>query len=102
MLHVHGFADYFFQTGYAEWWNARGYDFYAIDLRKYGRSIREHQTPNYVDDLRDYFPEIDEAWARVAGRDGHDHVVLTRPLDRRADAAAVGRRPPAADWPAWC
>ena len=29
VLHVHGFADYFFQTEYAEWWNARGYDFYA-------------------------------------------------------------------------
>jgi alpha-beta hydrolase superfamily lysophospholipase len=77
VLHVHGFADYFFQTGYAEWWNAQGYDFYAIDLRKYGRSIREHHTPNYVSDLRDYYPEIDEAWARVSGRDGHDHVVLT-------------------------
>ena len=36
VLHVHGFADYFFQTGYAQWWNAQGYDFYAIDLRKYG------------------------------------------------------------------
>ena len=23
VLHVHGFADYFFQTGYAEWWNTR-------------------------------------------------------------------------------
>jgi alpha-beta hydrolase superfamily lysophospholipase len=77
VLHVHGFADYFFQTGYAEWWNAQGYDFYAIDLRKYGRSIREHHTPNYVSDLRDYYVEIDEAWARVSGRDGHDHVVLT-------------------------
>ena len=45
VLHVHGFADYFFQTEYAEWWTDRGYDFYALDLRKYGRSLREHQTP---------------------------------------------------------
>jgi alpha-beta hydrolase superfamily lysophospholipase len=74
---VHGFADYFFQTSYAEWWNERGYDFYAIDLRKYGRSLREHQTPNYVADLREYFPELDEAWARVTGRDEHDHVLLS-------------------------
>ena len=51
VLHVHGFADYFFQTEYAEWWTARGYDFYALDLRKYGRSILPHQTPNYVSDL---------------------------------------------------
>ncbi len=40
VLHVHGFADYFFQTEYAAWWLERGYDFYAIDLRKYGRSLR--------------------------------------------------------------
>ena len=59
MLHVHGFADYFFQTAYAEWWTERGYDFYALDLRKYGRSILPHQTPNYIADLHDYFPELD-------------------------------------------
>jgi alpha-beta hydrolase superfamily lysophospholipase len=77
VLHVHGFADYFFQTAYAEWWNARGYDFYAVDLRKYGRSIREHQTPNYVDDIRDYFADLDAAWWRITERDGHDHVVTS-------------------------
>jgi alpha-beta hydrolase superfamily lysophospholipase len=77
VLHVHGFADYFFQTEFAEWWNERGYDFYAIDLRKYGRSIRDHQTPNFVADIREYFPELDEAWSRVTDRDDHDHVVLS-------------------------
>ena len=75
VLYVHGFADYFFQTEYAAWWTDRGYDFYAVDLRKYGRSLREHQTPNYVADLREYFPELDEAWRRITERDGHDHVV---------------------------
>ena len=77
VLYVHGFADYFFQTALAEWWNARGYDFYAIDLRKYGRSLRPHQTPNYVTDLREYFPDLDAAWTRITERDGHDHVVAT-------------------------
>jgi alpha-beta hydrolase superfamily lysophospholipase len=76
VLHVHGFADYFFQTGYAEWWTDRGYDFYALDLRKYGRSIAPHHTPNFVTDLHDYFEEIDEAWSRITERDGHDHVVV--------------------------
>ena len=46
---------------YAEWWDERGYDFYAVDLRKYGRSLRPHQTPNYVGDLREYFAELDAA-----------------------------------------
>ena len=71
VLHVHGFADYFFHTDYAEWWLARGYDFYALDLRKYGRSIRPHQTPTYVADLRDYFADLDLAWWRITERDGH-------------------------------
>ncbi|HET9840470.1 MAG TPA: alpha/beta hydrolase [Nocardioides sp.] len=75
VLHVHGFADYFFQTAYAEWWTARGYDFYALDLRKYGRSILPHQTPNYVADLAHYHPELELAWDRVAS--GHRHVVLS-------------------------
>ncbi|QBR91100.1 alpha/beta hydrolase [Nocardioides euryhalodurans] len=77
VLYVHGFSDYFFQTAYAEWWLERGYDFYAVDLRKYGRSLLAHQTPAYVTDLREHFPELDSAWHRVTERDGHDHVVLS-------------------------
>ncbi len=99
VLHVHGFADYFFQTAYAEWWTERGYDFYAVDLRKYGRSIRPHQTPNYVSDLHEYFPELDAAWDQVRG--GAHPRRGQRALDGRADRVAVGagRRPTR---PAWC
>ena len=77
VLHVHGFADYFFQTPAADYWVERGYDFYALDLRKYGRSLLEHQTANFVTDLRDYYPEIDEAYRRIVERDGHQHLVVT-------------------------
>jgi alpha-beta hydrolase superfamily lysophospholipase len=77
VLHLHGFADYFFQTPAADYWVDRGYDFYALDLRKYGRSLRPHQTPNFVTDLRSYFEEIDEAMGRVTARDEHDQVVLS-------------------------
>ena len=77
VLHVHGFSDYFFQTEFAEWWLERGYDFYAIDLRKYGRSLRPGQTPTYVTDLHAYFEELDAAWQRITERDGHDRVVAT-------------------------
>jgi alpha-beta hydrolase superfamily lysophospholipase len=77
VLHVHGFSDYFFQTGHAEWWNERGYDFYALDLRKSGRSLLEHQTPNFVTDLSTYHEELDAAWERITDRDGHDRVVVT-------------------------
>jgi alpha-beta hydrolase superfamily lysophospholipase len=100
VLHVHGFADYFFQTPAADYWTARGYDFYALDLRKYGRSLREHQTPNFVTDLSAYYEELDAAYERITARDGHDHVVvsahstggLVTPLwahDRRPGLAAL-------------
>ncbi|MGI8522938.1 MAG: alpha/beta hydrolase [Nocardioides sp.] len=77
VLYVHGFADYFFQTEYADWWVERGYDFYALDLRRYGRSLLPHQTPNYTGDLHEYFDDLDAAWGRITDRDRHDHVVLT-------------------------
>jgi alpha-beta hydrolase superfamily lysophospholipase len=75
VLHVHGFADYFFQTGAADFWTERGYDFYALDLRKYGRSLLPHQTPNFVTDLATYYEELDAAFAAVTAE--HDHVVLS-------------------------
>ena len=75
VLHVHGFADYFFQVAAADHWCERGYDFYALDLRKYGRSLLGHQTPNFVTDLAAYYEELDLAFEAVS-RD-HDHVVLS-------------------------
>jgi len=77
VLHVHGFADYFFQAEYGEWWLERGHDMYAMDLRKYGRSIRPHQTATYVADLEEYFAELDHAWQRITERDGHTQVILS-------------------------
>jgi alpha-beta hydrolase superfamily lysophospholipase len=75
VLHVHGFCDYFFQTPAADFWTARGYDFYALDLRKYGRSLLPHQTPNYTADLRTYDEELDLALTAI--RADHDHLVLS-------------------------
>ncbi len=75
VLHVHGFADYFFQTAVADFWISRGYDFFALDLRKYGRSLRDHQSPAFVTDLRTYYEELDLAFAAVSA--DHDHVVLS-------------------------
>ncbi|GEL99823.1 alpha/beta hydrolase [Cellulomonas terrae] len=61
ILYLHGWSDYFFQTGLAEYWHARGAAFYALDLRKYGRSLRPGQTPGYVADLETYDEEIEAA-----------------------------------------
>lgn len=68
VLYVHGWSDYFFQTRLARFWAERGARFYALDLRKYGRSLRPGQTPGYIGDLADY--DADIAAAMVAmGRD---------------------------------
>ncbi|MCM0640720.1 alpha/beta hydrolase [Cellulomonas wangsupingiae] len=61
VLYVHGWSDYFFQAPLARFWHSQGAAFYALDLRKSGRSLREHQTPGYVDDLRTYDEEIGAA-----------------------------------------
>jgi alpha-beta hydrolase superfamily lysophospholipase len=76
VLYVHGFVDYFFQTHLADAWHDAGFDFYAVDLRKYGRSLREHQTPNYITSLEDYDEELDEAARIIREDEGHDVLVV--------------------------
>jgi alpha-beta hydrolase superfamily lysophospholipase len=75
VLYVHGFVDYFFQTHVAEHFAARGYDFYAIDLRRYGRSIRPGDVPYFTTDLTDYYEELDLAVDQIRA-DGHRHIVV--------------------------
>ncbi|MFD5598599.1 alpha/beta hydrolase [Leucobacter sp. NPDC058333] len=58
VLYVHGWSDYFFQRTMAKFWTDRGARFYALDLRKYGRSLRDGQTPGYIENLDDYDLEI--------------------------------------------
>lgn len=61
VLYVHGWSDYFFQTELARFWHDRGARFHALDLRKYGRSLRAGQTPGFVDDLAVYDEDIGAA-----------------------------------------
>lgn len=61
VLYIHGWSDYFFQKNLAEYWRNRGAQFYALDLRRYGRSIREGQLEGFVDNLADYDEDIEAA-----------------------------------------
>ena len=70
VLYVHGWSDYFFQREIAEYWHACGAAFYALDLRKYGRSLRPGQTPGYVADLRTYDEDLDAAMAVLRSAHG--------------------------------
>jgi alpha-beta hydrolase superfamily lysophospholipase len=76
VLYVHGFCDYFFQEHLADFFVGRGIDFYALDLRKYGRSIRWWQTPNFCRDLSEYYGELNLALTLIRERDQHAHVIV--------------------------
>ncbi len=76
VLYIHGFTDYFFQTHLADFYCDLGIDFYAIDLRKHGRSLRSTQTPNYIDNIPDYFLELNAALKIIREQDGHSRVLV--------------------------
>lgn len=75
VLYVHGYNDYFFQRELAEFWDGLGYAFWALDLRKSGRSLRPWQTPSFVRHLWEYAAELDLAAARVRAA-GSRHLVV--------------------------
>lgn len=77
VLYVHGYNDYFFQAEEGDRFVDSCYDFYALDLRKYGRSILPGQRKFQARSLKEYFPDIDSALTVIA-RDGrpHERIVL--------------------------
>lgn len=77
VLYIHGFNDYFFQSEMADRFVARGYSFYAVDLRRYGRSLLPGQEKErcMVRSLDEYFPDIDSALVDMR-RSGIRNVIL--------------------------
>lgn len=75
VLYVHGFNDYFFHHELADQFNAAGFHFYALDLRKSGRSWRSHQKYNNVRDVQEYFEDIDAALELISD-EGINRIVL--------------------------
>lgn len=75
VLYVHGFNDYFFQSEMGDRFVDSCYNFYAVDLRKYGRSIMSGQKMFQVRDMKEYFADIDSALAQMR-RDGNREIVL--------------------------
>jgi len=65
VLYVHGFIDYFFQQHMARRFAAEGYAFYALDLRKHGRSLLPHQHPCFCKALSEYHGDITRALSEI-------------------------------------
>src|SRR4051812_28332178 len=61
VLYIHGFIDYFFQSHMAERFDQEGWSFYALDLRKHGRSLLPGQHPCFCKRVEEYFPDITRA-----------------------------------------
>jgi alpha-beta hydrolase superfamily lysophospholipase len=61
VLAVHGYTDYFFHTELADHFAERGFDFYALDLHRCGRSRQPGQTPHFATDLAHYDAELERA-----------------------------------------
>lgn len=76
VLYVHGWSDYFFQKRLAKFWTDRGARFFALDLRKYGRSLRDGQTPGYVTDLVTYDEDIAAAMKAMDADDSRRLVLF--------------------------
>lgn len=100
VLGLHGFTDYFFQTELAAHFAERGWRFYAVDLRKCGRSGRDGQTPHFTTDLSRYDEELAAVGALIGAENpgarllvyGHSTggLVATLWLDRLRRRGELG------------
>lgn len=102
VLYIHGWSDYFFQKRLARFWTSKGARFFALDLRKYGRSLREGQTPGYIADLATYDEDIAaalEAMGQTAdgSADGRRLVLLGHSTGGLTLSLWASRHPGAAD-----
>lgn len=65
VLYIHGVVDYFFHPHVAEQFHNHGFDFYALDLRRHGRSLIQGQKANFCTSIDEYFEEISVAIDRI-------------------------------------
>lgn len=65
VLHVHGYNDYFFQTHLATFFEHQGLAFFAVDMRRAGRSLRSGDVPHYMTDISQLGDDIDAAAAAI-------------------------------------
>ncbi|MCH5237274.1 MAG: alpha/beta hydrolase [Muribaculaceae bacterium] len=75
-LYIHGFNDYFFQSEMGERFVDSGFNFYAVDLRRYGRSREPWQYPFNIRNQEEYFNDIDSAINQIIC-DGNTDITLS-------------------------
>lgn len=76
VLYIHGFNDYFFQSNMGDFLVDHGVSFYAVDLRKYGRSLMAGTRRYQARDLSEYFPDIDSTLTVMRQQGIRDVVMI--------------------------
>src|SRR5690554_371152 len=79
-LHVHGYNDYFFTTHVADALNEMGLAFYAVDMRRAGRSLAPGDKPHHITNIAELGDDITAAAAAAVADAGswagNDHLPL--------------------------
>ncbi len=92
VLYLHGWADYFFHTHVADFFESHGFDFYALELRRYGRNLEPGMFAGYIGDLDDCALELDLAMAELR-ESHHSVIVLAHSTGGLVSALWADRRP---------
>jgi len=87
-IHIHGYNDYFFQSHLADAFAEMGCAFYAVDMRRAGRSLKEGEKPHHIADISELVEDIDMAVA-AARADAGDLPVIVHAHSTGALAAAI-------------
>lgn len=66
VLHVHGYNDYFFQEHLAAAFTEAGLAFFAVDLRRAGRSLRDGDIPHFMADITEPGDDLDAAVGAIS------------------------------------
>lgn len=108
VLAVHGYTDYFFHTELADHFANRGFAFYALDLRKCGRSRAPGQTPHFITDLARYDTELEHSLSIINEQNRSAKVLVYGHPPAGSSCrcgwtgCASAARSPARGSPAWC
>lgn len=92
VLYIHGFIDYFFQSHLADFYNEQNLHFYALDLRRHGRSLLPEQRANFTRDIDEYFLDIDAAISHLQSFEDIDWLLLNGHSTGGLLAALYGHR----------
>jgi len=75
VVYLHGYMDYFFQKHLADFFIDKGISFYALELRKYGSSMQQHQHENFCKNIREYYEELTFVLQKAKNK-GHQKIIL--------------------------